>query len=43
MLNSLLASKILVIFVEPCFSHRLLSVKFEHQFMVRTEAKNESC
>ena len=43
MLNSLLASKILVIFVEPCFSHRLLYVKFEHQFMVRTEATNESC
>ena len=34
MLNSLHASKILVIFVEPCFSHRLQSVKFEHLFMV---------
>jgi len=43
MLNSFIAYKILVIYVEPCFSHMLLSVKIEHQFMTRTEAKNESC
>jgi hypothetical protein len=42
MLNSFPTYEILVIFVEPCFSHMLLSVKFEHQFMTRTEAKNKS-
>ena len=43
MINSILALKILIIFVEPCFSHMLVSVKIEYQFMTRTEAKNESC
>ena len=43
MINSFLVYNILIIFVEPCFRHMLLSVKIEHQFMTRTEAKNEYC
>jgi hypothetical protein len=43
MLNSFLAKEILEIYVEPCFSHIVLSIKFEHQFITRIEAKNESC